>query len=146
MNLIDLISKHKINRIIGVSQAEDQKKPNQIKLAWEDKSSLDLSSPIVLMEHSVGNSGKKKASRNVSASNLSDHIFYFSKATGVTPSEFLSHQDPVSFIPSLRSFGISPLVSEEDSVRFLQKYCKLLVLGEGFKHNDSVAYSLVNKG
>lgn len=144
MNLIDLINKHKVTRIIGVSQAEEQGKPNQVRLSWGDKSSLDLDNPIVLMASSVGDS-KKKKDKSVSASSLSDHVFYFSKAAGVTPSEFLSHQDPYTFIPSIRNFGLSPLVSDEDSVKFLQKYCKLLVLGEPFKHNDSVEYYLVNK-
>lgn len=148
MNLVDLINKYKISRIVGVSQAEDQGRANQVRLSWGDKSALDMAEPIVLMSHLVGDDNstkKKKTSRSVSASSLSDHVFYFSKATGVSPSEFLSHPDPSSFIASIRNFGLSPLVSDRDSIDFLQKYSKLLALGEGFKHNDSVEYSLINK-
>lgn len=148
MNLVDLINKYKISRIVGVSKIEDQDRTNQIKLSWGDKSSLDLDGPIVLMTSLVGNGDstkKRKTKNSVSASSLGDHVFYFSKATGVSPSEFLSHPDPASFIASVRSFGLSPLVSDKDSVEFLQKYSKLLVLGESFSHNNSVEYSLVNK-
>lgn len=147
MNLVDLINKYKISRIVGVSQSEDQGKANQVRLSWGDKSALDMAGPIVLMTSPVGDNSstkKKKTTRSVSASSLHDHVFYFSKATGVSPSEFLSHPDPLSFISSIRSFGLSPLVSDRDSIDFLQKYSKLLALGESFSHNG-LEYSLINK-
>ena len=144
MNLVQFIKEKEVDSIIGVVATQEQDKIDTYKVSWVEKTSLDLTKPIVLTSTVTAPVGRKKSKKITVASELEDHFSYFSKVFGVSPSQFLSSDDQISFLSRGRSFGISPRVGEEQALVFLQNYCRLLLFKEEFSFENKNFYQVVN--
>lgn len=144
MSLVQFIKEKEVNSIIGILATQEQDKPDTYKVSWVEKTSLDLTKPIVLTSTIAATVGRKKAKKVTVASELEDHFSYFSKVFGVSPSQFLSSDDQMFFLSKGKSFGISPKISEEQALVFLQNYCRLLLFKEGFSVENKTFYQVIN--